>query len=315
MPPVERVVFFGTPAIAVPTLAALCDAGRSPVLVVTQPARPAGRGKQLRQPPVAEWALERGLDVMQPERVREPSFVASLEALHPDVAVVAAFGQIFPVTLLELFPQGCINLHTSLLPRHRGAAPIQAAIAAGDPVTGVTSMLMERGLDTGPMLLQREVAIGAHEEAGELSERLAALAAEVAIDTLVGIEAGDLTPRPQANELATHAPSLTREDGVVDWSLPAEVIERRGRAFSPWPGIATVFRDESIKLLEVEVGERAEEPAEPGTFLGLSSDSLRVACGEDSVLDVVRLQRPGKKGVGGRDFANGLRLEPGMRFD
>jgi len=314
MPPIERLVFFGTPAVALPTLEALCGAGREPLLVVTQPARRAGRGQHTRQPPVAEWSLERGLEVAQPERVGDPVFVARLQALVPDVAVVVAFGQIFPPAVLEVPRSGCINLHASLLPRHRGASPVQAAIAAGDAVTGVTTMMMERGLDTGPILRVEEIAIEPGENAGQLSQRLGEIGAQLLLATLAGVEAGTLEPRPQDDERATYAPVLTREDGKIDWSLEAEGIERRLRAFTPWPGMATTYGGESIKVLEVEVGERDDGAFLPGTFLGVAHEGMRIACGGGSVLLVNRLQRPGRRAVVGRDFANGLRLEPGDRF-
>jgi methionyl-tRNA formyltransferase len=315
MPSIDRLVFFGTPAMAVPALAALCDVGREPLLVVTQPARGAGRGHHLRQPPVADWALERGLEVAQPERVRDSGFVARLKALDPDVAVVVAFGQIFPQALLDVPSCGCINLHASLLPRHRGAAPVQAAIAAGDQITGVTTMLMERSLDTGPILMAEKVAIGSRDSAAHLAQKLADAGARLILETLIELEAGVLEPRRQRDAGATYAPVLTREDGVIDWSSTAAEIERRLRAFTPWPGISTTFAGESIKVLEVEVRDRGvEAPEPPGTILAVRPDGLWIACGNGTVLTIDRLQRPGKSSVGGRDFANGLRLAPGDRF-
>ena len=315
MPPIERLVFFGTPAAAVPALEALCGAGREPLLVVTQPARGAGRGQHLRQPPVAELALERGLEVAQPERVRDPGFVARFRALAPDVAVVVAFGQIFPRAVLEVPTSGCINLHASLLPRHRGAAPVQAAIVAGDRVTGVTTMQMERGLDSGPILMAEEVAIGPRATAAELTRKLSDVGARLLLETLAALETGVLEPRRQNEEEATYAPALRREDGVIDWSHSAQEIERRLRAFTPWPGVSTAFSGESIKVLQVELRDGGlEAPAAPGTFLGVGPAGLWVACGGGTVLAVERLQRPGRRSVGGRDFANGLRLQPGDRF-
>src|SRR5215207_4878892 len=199
MPAFERILFFGTPELAVPTLAALVEAGRSPVAVVTQPARPMGRGLKLADPPVAAWARERGFEVIQPLKVRDPTFLAQAAELDPAVAVVVAFGQIFPTVLLRLPKHGCVNLHASLLPRWRGAAPIQAAIAAGDPRTGVTTMLMEEGLDTGPMLLREETEIGPGETAGELSLRLADMGGRLMVRTLEAMERGELVPQLQDN--------------------------------------------------------------------------------------------------------------------
>ncbi len=197
MPGLGRILFFGTPDFAVPTLAALVEAGWAPVRVVTQPSRPVGRGRGLQDPPVAAWARAHGLEVTQPERVRHPDFLAEAAALAPDVAVVVAFGQIFPRALLDLPRHGCVNLHASLLPRWRGAAPIQAAVAAGEARTGVATMRMEEGLDTGPILLEEETAIGPDETADELSRRLAELGGKLMVRTLHELEAGGLVPRPQ----------------------------------------------------------------------------------------------------------------------
>jgi methionyl-tRNA formyltransferase len=314
--PIERIVFFGTPDFAVPTLAALVDAGRRPVRVVTQPARPVGRGyrrDRLQDPPVAAWARERGLPVTQPEKVRDPAFLAGMKDLAPDVAVVVAFGQIFPRDLLALPRLGCVNLHASLLPRWRGAAPIQAAIAAGDERTGVTTMLMEAGLDTGPMLLREETEIGPEETAGELSQRLAGMGGRLLVRTLERLERGDLAPRPQDPEAATYAPRLTREDGRVDWTRPARGIAARLRAFTPWPGQSAMLNGEPVKLVRVEVLQETTE-AIPGTFLGMRDGRLAVACGEGSVLGIAELQRPGRKPLKGSDFANGERLRSGEPF-
>ena len=313
MPAFERILFFGTPALAVPVLAALVEAGRPPVAVVTQPARPVGRGLKLADPPVAAWARERGLEVIQPVKVRDPVFLAEAEKLAPDVAVVVAFGQIFPPALLRLPKHGCVNLHASLLPRWRGAAPIQAAVAAGDPRTGVTTMLMEEGLDTGPMLLREETEICPEETAGELSRRLADLGGGLMVRTLEALERGEVVPQPQDDAEATYAPRLTRESGRVDWTLTAAEIERRLRAFTPWPGLSAELRGEPVKLVRVEV---LQEPstAAPGTILGLCEGRLAVACGGHTVLGIAELQRPGRKPLRASDFANGERLRGGETF-
>src|SRR6202035_1034584 len=252
MPAVRTIVFFGTPEFAVPTLAALERAGRLPARVVTQPARPAGRGRQVQDSAVARWALAHGREVARPERVREAAFLTAMRELAPDLAVVVAFGQIFPPELLALPPQGCVKLHASLLPRYRGDAPIQAAIAAGEEATGVTTMRMEAGLDSGPILLQREVAIGPCETAGELSRRLAEAGGDLVVETVEGLESGRLSPRPQQHQLATYAPRLTRESGAVDWSLPASPLANRLRAYTPWPGLHAVLRGAAVKLVAGE---------------------------------------------------------------
>jgi methionyl-tRNA formyltransferase len=313
MPGVDRILFFGTPDFAVPALAALVAAGRAPVAVVTQPARPVGRGHRMQDPPVAACARAQGLEVMQPERVRSPDFLAQAAALAPDVAVVVAFGQIFPRALLELPAHGCVNLHASLLPRWRGASPIQAAIAAGDARTGVTTMLMEEGLDTGPILLQEETAIGADETAGDLSRRLAEMGGALLVRTLARLEQGDLAPRPQPAAGVTYAPRLARDSGRIDWRLEAREIQDRWRAFTPWPGLTAELRGGPVKVIAAAAGERDGDAA-PGTILGLRGGRLAVACGGGTVLELAELQRPGKRALPAADFVNGERLRAGEVF-
>lgn len=314
MPDAAPLLFFGTPELAVPTLAALVESGRVPLRVVTQPARPAGRGRQLQDPPVARWARERGLPVLQPEKVRDPAFLGELRPLGPAVAVVVAFGQIFPRSLLELPRHGCVNLHASLLPRYRGASPIQAAVAAGETRTGVTTMLMEEGLDTGPILLQEETEIGPAETAGELAGRLAEIGARLVVRTLEELEKGALAPRPQDPALATYAPRLTRESGRVDWSLGARELFNRLRAFTPWPGLTAELRGEPVKIVWAEPLEGEAAGGEPGTFLGLRDGLLAVACGGGGALGVRELQRPGRKPLQAADFLNGERLRVGEKL-
>jgi methionyl-tRNA formyltransferase len=320
MPAVAPLVFFGTPEFAVPTLAALVAAGRAPSLVVTQPPRPFGRGRQPQPSPVARWAREQGLPLVHPERVRSPDFLAELGPLRPAIAVVVAFGQIFPRELLQLPLHGCFNLHASLLPLYRGAAPIQAAIAAGEERTGVTVMRMEAGLDSGPILLQAAAPIGAQETAGELAARLATLGARLMVEALDRLERGDLTERPQDAARATHAPRLSRDSGRADWSLAAADLANRWRAYTPWPGLTAELRGAPVKLMRVMAepspspppGPRG--PAEPGTVLGLTAAGLAVACGAGTALAVAELQRPGRKAQRAEDFVNGERLRPGERF-
>ncbi|MEM9593994.1 MAG: methionyl-tRNA formyltransferase [Acidobacteriota bacterium] len=322
-----RVIFFGTPDFAVPTLEAL--AAREdlrPALVVTQPGRPVGRGRRVRQPPVAVAAEGLGLPVAQPEKASSRVFVDRLRTLWgdedgPDAAVVVAFGQIFRRRLLELPRHGCINLHASLLPRYRGAAPIQAAVAAGDPVTGVTTMRMGRGLDTGPMLLKGELPIGDDETAPELAPRLAELGAGLMVETLRGLEAGTLEAEPQDDARSSYAPRLQRQDGEVDWRLDARRIYDRWRAYTPWPGLMGLLRDEPVKLVEgrprpaiSKSPARAAEAPAPGTVLGVRDGALEVSCGGGTIFGVERLQRPGKKALAAPDFANGERLRLGERF-
>jgi methionyl-tRNA formyltransferase len=306
-------VFFGTPEFAVPTLDALLAAGLPIGLVVTQPDRPAGRGGRRRPPPVALRALRLGLELAQPRRVRAGSFLDRLAELEPALAVVVAFGQVFPGRLLRLPPLGCINLHASLLPRWRGASPIVAAIAAGDRVTGVTTMVMEKELDTGPILLQREIAIGARETAAELSARLARAGAELTVETVRRLAAGRLEPRPQRTSLVTYAPLLERADGRVDWRADARTQFNRLRAFTPWPGLHAELAGRPVKLLEAEPVP-GDTTVAPGVVAGMRSGLLVVGCGGGSLLGIARLQRPGGRPLAAADFVNGERLRPGDRF-
>lgn len=323
-----RVVFFGTPDFAVPTLEALAaEDGLRPLLVVSQPSRPVGRGRKVKPPPVATRAAELGLELEQVQSVRDPEFLARLEALRPDVAVVVAFGQIFRKRLLELPRLGCVNLHASLLPAYRGAAPVHAAIAAGEEVTGVTTMQMERGLDSGPMLLRAELPIGPDDTTATLGPRLAKLGAGLMLETLRGLGDGSVTPTPQDHDQASFAPKLDKDDGRVDWTQPARRIYDLWRAYQPWPGLTAILADEPVKLVDVRPLMAKADGAAPGTILDPASidaavlgpaglgDALPIACGGDTILAARRLQRPGKSKVTGTDFANGERLDAGTRFD
>ena len=316
MAAIERLVFFGSPQFAVPTLEALVASGYAPLLIVTQPTRPAGRGRQgggrrLQDPPVLRWARERGVETLQPERVRARDFLDRIRALAPDVAVVVAFGQIFRASLLSMPRLGCVNLHGSLLPRFRGAAPIQAAIAAGDAETGVTTMLMDEGLDTGPMLLSEAVSIGPRDTTPSLAERLASVGGDLMVRTLRGLEEGSLVPRPQPAE-GVLAPRLKKSDGRLRLSETAPQIERRFRAYQPWPGLETICRGGALKVMGLRVLDRtASSSAAPGTFLGVLDGALAVVCGAQSVLGLDSVQRPGRKALGPADFLNGERLVEG----
>jgi methionyl-tRNA formyltransferase len=309
---IERIVFFGTPAFAVPSLDALVGAGRSPILVVSQPARPSGRGRRLAAPPLAERARELGLPVEPVERVRAPEFLARLAALAPDLGVVVAFGQIFPPALLELPRLGCVNVHASLLPRWRGAAPIAAAIAAGDAETGVAVQQMAAGLDSGPVFATRATAIGPREDTGALSERLAHLGAALLVETIGALERGEAAARPQDESAVTLAPKLT---GVRELALElaAADLERLVRAHTPEPGAVLALRGERVKVIVAAVSPGTTAAA-PGTVIGVAGTALRVAAGAGTVLDLVRVQRPGGRAISGRDLANGLRLAVGDRL-
>lgn len=292
---------------------ALCAADLRPALVVSQPARPGGRGRKLLEPPVAVWGRHQGLEVSQPADVRDQDFLDRIEILSPWVSVVVAFGQIFPKALLDLPEKGSINLHASLLPRFRGAAPIQAAIMAGEQRTGVTTMLMDEGLDTGPILLQSEAEIGAEETAGELSRRLAQRGAELLVETLDRWRRGEVEPRDQDPERATIAARIRRSDGEIDWNLRAGSIFNRLRGLSPWPGSFTHLKGERVKVLwgrPIDV----ESAGRPGTFLGVRHDRMEVVCGEGTVFGVESAQRPGRQPVSAAEFVNGMRLGGGEVF-
>lgn len=318
MPQISRLAFFGTPDFAVPTLDALVRAGRAPLLVVAQPDRPAGRGGRRQQPPVARYASAESLPLGQPEKVRDAEFLARIEGLDLDLGIVVAFGQIFPARLLAAPRLGCINLHASLLPAYRGAAPIQAAIAAGETATGVTTMRMEQGLDTGPILLQEQVAIGPEETAAELSPRLAEVGARLILSTLARLEADDLAAIPQDDRRATYAPRLAKDAGRIDWSFPARTLADRLRAFTPWPGLSAELAGAPVKILRARAFPSAAAVPEalPGTVIATpdgTEGALQVACGE-GVLALFELQRPGRRPLAAADFANGERIAVGARF-
>ena len=304
-----RVVFAGTPAFAATALQAV--AARYPVVgVLTQPDRPAGRGRALQASPVKAAALERGLPVAQPARLRgdSPETAAALAQLadwRPDVVVVVAYGLILPPAVLALPRLGCLNIHASLLPRWRGAAPVQRAILAGDAESGVTIMQMDEGLDTGAMLLARAVPIGPATVAGELHDALAALGADLIVEALAGLEAGSLRPVPQPQAGVTYAAKLAKSEGLVDWHAGVAQIDRQVRAFNPWPAAQAQFRGEPVKLLRSRVvaGRTAPVGAVPGSVLGLRDGLLEVAC-RDGVLGLAELQRAGRRAVSAQDFAN-----------
>ena len=322
----DRIAFFGTPDFAVPALDALEAAGRTPVVVVSQPARRSGRGGRIVEPPVARWALSRGIDLLQPVKVRDAGFLEKLTSLRLDLAAVAAYGRIFPRALLELPAGGCVNIHASLLPAYRGASPIQAAIAAGELVTGVTTMVMEEGLDTGPILLQEDVSIGPHETAGELSPRLARIGAGLLVRTIRALETGAVEPRPQGDEHVSYAPMLRSDDGIVDWNREAREIAWRVRAYEPWPGSRSLLRGEAVRILAARPLASSPGPDgaagdldRPGAFLGCRrvEDIGRapvIRCGGLSALALHTVQRPGRRPVSGVDLANGLRLAVGERL-
>jgi methionyl-tRNA formyltransferase len=302
----SKIVFMGSPDFALPTLQALHE-NYAVVGVVTQPDRAAGRGRELKSPPVKTLSLELGIPITQPEKLRQPEAMEQLRAWSPDLIVVAAFGQILRQEVLDLPPFGCLNVHASLLPRWRGAAPINAAILHGDEETGITIMKMDVGLDTGPILSQRSVRIGQDETAGSLFETLSQLGADLLLDTLPGYLAGELEPRPQPEGGITYAPMLKKEEGLLDFSRPAEELERKVRAFNPWPG--TYFKWEE-NLLKVHKARTAIVLTymfqQPGTRT--VHDGLPAIFGGDNTLLVLEEVQPaGKKAMPGKAFLAGAR--------
>lgn len=309
-----RVVFLGTPEFAVPSLRALLESRRDVVAVFTQPDRPAGRGQKLQPPPVKVFAAAAGITVWQPEKIRSPEHRSLLESYQPDVIVVAAYGQLLPAWLLQLPPMGCVNVHGSLLPRYRGAAPVAWAILNGDATTGITTMLMDEHLDTGPMLLKKEIEIGMTTTAGELAARLAEVGAQLLIPTLDGLASGVLTPVPQDNASACLAPRISKEMGRVQWNRSALGIHNQIRGLNPWPLAYSDSRGQRVQILcSVPPAPVAGPHLDVGTFLGATDRGMKVVCGEGSVLELTEVQPAGKRRVSGREFANGARLKPGDR--
>ena len=305
-----RLAFLGTPDFALPSLDALAEAGHEIACVYSQPPRPAGRGKKLTLAPVAARAEARGWLLRMPESLKPEQEQADFAALALDAAVVVAYGLILPKPILEAPRLGCLNVHASLLPRWRGAAPIQAAILAGDQETGVTIMQVEPALDSGPILLQRALPIGKSTTAAELHDALAAMGAELIVEALDAFAAGRIVPQPQPAEGITLVGKISREDGRLDWRESAVALERRVRAFTPWPGAFVELPDLRLKVLEARsLAVAADAP--PGTLL---DERLAVACGE-GVLRLLRVQRPGKAAMSAEDFLRGRPLPVGSRLD
>lgn len=283
-----RIVFMGTPDFAVPSLEALLKSGDDVVGVVTQPDRPKGRGQSLTPSPVKLLAQREYISVLQPTKMKDPDFLATLTAWKPDLIAVAAFGRILPPTILSLPPKGCINVHASLLPKYRGAGPIQWAIINGETETGITTMLMDEGMDTGAMLLQEKIHIEPDDTAGSLSPRLALLGGRLLVETLKLLKAGTLVPRAQDHAQATVAPLLKKEDGVIDWRLPAAVLANRIRGLTPWPGAYTFLGEDRLTLYRaIALAERTAES--PGRITAVTKEAIHVATGE-GVLAVKELQ-------------------------
>ncbi len=309
-----RITFFGSGAFAIPSFEALLDAGHEVAALVTQPDKAKGRGRQLAPPPLKPVALARGVPVLQPPRVRDPEAREGLRALAPELQVVVAFGQILPRAVIDLGRLGTVNVHGSLLPRYRGAAPVQWAIVNGETETGVTTMLIDEGLDTGPLLLSRATAIGEDETAAELEPRLSRLGAELLVETVRGLEQGTVTPRPQDHRQATSAPLIRKEDGRLDWSQPATVLARRIRGFHPWPGTAARYQGREVKVLKARPDGEGPDVL-PGTVIAVDRDGVTVACGGATRLRLLEVQPESRRSMGASAFAAGARLGPGGRFE
>src|ERR1700691_4585177 len=313
-----KLVFCGTPAFAVPTLEALRAAGHEVALVVSQPDRPVGRTQQLTAPPVKQAALAAGLPVTQPEKIRSNAdFRGQLEASAPDAIVVVAYGRIIPPWMLALPRQGCINLHGSLLPKYRGAAPVQWAVAMGDVVTGNTTMLLEEGLDTGPILLQQTLEIGPEQTTVELLDLLSKAGAPLVVETLAGLAAGTIHPQPQNHEGATFAPLLDREDGRMDFAArTAHELYNRWRGFQPWPGAFTTLDGKKLivhRLVVAALNLAASGRAEPSS-IRIENRRLFAACAGNTWLELLELQLEGKKRLAAAEFLRGNQIPAGARL-
>lgn len=308
-----RIAFAGTPDFSVPALEALVRAGYEMVGVLTQPDRPKGRGRQIAASPVKTGALTHGIAVSQPRTLKDEASRAELVSWRPDVLVVVAYGLILPRAALDIPRLGCLNIHASLLPRWRGAAPIQRSILAGDATTGVTIMLMDVGLDTGPMLLRKETAIEPGDTGGSLHDRLSIKGASAILEAIQGLAAGTLQPVPQPSEGVTYAAKIDKAEALIDWKRSAVEIERQVRAFNPWPVAETRLDGEQLRIFAASAADSHQIDAEPGMIVAVQDDGLWVQCGQ-GLLALQQLQRPGRRAVPAADFARGGAQLAGRRL-
>lgn len=307
-----RIVYMGTPDFAVEPLEAIIKAGYEVAAVVTQPDKQKGRGKEVKMTPVKECALRHGIPVFQPVKIKEPEAVAELEKYQAALFVVAAFGQLLSEEILNMPEYGCINIHASLLPAYRGAAPIQWAVLNGEKESGVTIMQMDKGLDTGDMLLKRSVELSPKETGDSLHDKLMHLGAELIVEALPKLEKGELVPEKQKDELSSYAKKLTKAMGQIDWSKDAVSLERWIRGLNSWPSAYTFFGGKTLKIWEARVAEEnGAQKAEPGQVVSVSREGFTVACGQGA-LQILSLQLEGKKRVLTREFLLGYQVEPGM---
>lgn len=308
-----RIVFMGTPEFAVPSLDALLHSPDDVVGVVTQPDRPKGRGQELALSPVKLVAQRAQIPILQPLKMKDPAFLEALQAWQPDLIVVAAFGRILPKIILDLPLKGCVNVHASLLPKYRGAGPIQWAVINGERETGITTMLMDEGMDTGAILLQESVPIAADDTAGSLSVKLAAVGGRLLIETLRRLKEGRLAPYPQDSSQASMAPLLKKEDGLLDWSLPAAAIANRVRGLSPWPGAYTYLGADRWIVWKAQALDRSAPAVLPGTIVEAAKEGLLVATGSGA-LRMTEVQPANSRRMSVAQYLAGHALEPGLRF-
>jgi methionyl-tRNA formyltransferase len=308
-----RIVFMGTPEFAVPSLAALLRSDHTVVGVVTQPDRPKGRGQELAESPIKQLAARHKIPILQPLKMKDPGFLDTLSAWKPDLMVVAAFGRILPKIILDVPPRHCINVHASLLPKYRGAGPIQWAIIRGERETGVTTMLMDEGMDTGAILLQEKVPIAPDDTAGTLSSKLAGVGGRLLIETLAGLQNGTVTPRPQDSSRATMAPLLKKEDGLLDWTMPAPDLANRVRGLSPWPGAYTYLGEDRWVIWKAVIPDRSAAVMPPGTIVDATKEGLAIATGS-GLLRIVEFQPANSRRMSAGQYLAGHPLAAGMRL-
>lgn len=308
-----RIVFMGTPEFAVPSLEALLKTGDQVVGIVTQPDRPKGRGQALTSPPIKLIAQREGIPFLQPAKIRVPEFLTALAGWKPDLIAVTAYGRILHSPILTLPPMGCVNVHGSLLPKYRGAAPVQWAVINGETETGITTMLMDEGMDTGAMLLQESLPIFPEDTSGTLAPRLAVLGGRLLVETIARLKAGTIAPQPQNHALATMAPPLKKEDGVIDWKVSALSIANRVRGLSPWPGAYTYFCDERWMVWSA-TSSPVEASAVPGTIIDVTKQTIHVATG-DGVLSLREIQPANSKRLTVAQYMAGHRVFVGHSFD
>ena len=309
-----RIVFFGTPGFAVPTLSALLASAQQVVGVVTQPDKPRGRGQQVTDAPVKALAAERGIRVLQPERLKREDFEADFSALHADLGVVAAYGKILPQWLLDAVPRGMINVHASLLPKYRGAAPVHRAVINGDGETGVTIMRVVKALDAGPMMARVVRAIGVDESSDVVERDLAALGAELLVSVVDAMAVGDVEEVPQDDAQATYAPRLTKDEGLLDFTLPALSLHNRIRGLRPWPTAYTFFRGKRLVFHHARVSGRQSDGVDPGVCISAGAAGITIACGDGGAIDVLHLQPEGRRSMSARDYLSGHGVLAGQRF-